>query len=520
MMTGKMNMRILLIILAMIFILPDAFAVPENEFEYLYYPKPTGEDNVGDPMPITVDGTHYIYYLYDNHTRVLSGGAHPICSYVSTDMVHFSEGVTVLQPGYSFQRDHCVGTGSVCEKDGVFYFYYSGHNEFLPYKAPIETIFRAVSHDGMRTWSKDADYIFTAPEGCGYDEDNWRDPFVFYNDEAGEYWMLIASRLDKTSSTKDGVIVLYSSDDILTWTHRGILYAPGNCYVAECPQMLKIGDTWYLTYNEFLLTHFGGIHSDAPGPFHYTCAVSSSGPFISPRTDTLDGRGLCAGRICGNSDTGYYLVGWLPQRETYSNHGTFSVGNWGWGGNAVIHKITQNTDRTLTASAPEKLFEEFTKTVPNTPDIIKGTAENSGNTWMPGQNSIIRFGTCPDRFKLETTLTWKEDTKDAGLIFHLTDSMKNLLYIRFDGNTNRLRFDMVDSFNLRYVSPLCFRPLELIPGKSYSITVIAEGSVLCVYVDDSLVMTTRMYELDGNGFGLFGGLGTTTFTEPVLSALP
>ena len=61
----------------------------------------------------------------------------------------------------------------------------------------------ATSHD-LRTWRKDPDFRLIAPAAQGYEPHDWRDPFVFWNEAAGEYWMLLAARKDAAHPASAG----------------------------------------------------------------------------------------------------------------------------------------------------------------------------------------------------------------------------------------------------------------------------------------------------------------------------
>ena len=478
----------------------------EAMYSYRYFFKPAGEW-LGDPMPVTFDQTHYLFYLLDNRNG--TSGVHPVALAVTNDLVSYNDLGVQVNYGYSFQRDYGIGTGSVVEKDGIYYMYYTGHNQFLPYKGPLEVIMRATSSDQMQTWQKDDDFLLFAPDN--YNVNEWRDPYVFYNSEVDEYWMLVATRKGKTTSQTAGVIALFASSTLNTWEHRGIFYEPNTCFVAECPQLMQIGSKWYLLYNEFLLTNFSGVYSDSAGPAHYAVADSSYGPFVSPTNDTFDSRAYAAVKMFGNNSSGFFTVGWVPTRENHSNRGF-----WGWGGNAVVHSLTQQPDGSLSVNAPAALLQQFSKPqLLEEKQILKGEVVKKNNIFFLDSQSAVRLGVCPERFRIDVKITIEEGTQDAGMLFCLSDngSTNGAMYIRLDAKKQWLRFDAVNSRNLSFVTPMCFRPMELRTGQSYDLTVIAEGSVLCVYVENSLAMSVRMYGLFNSGWGLFCGPGSSQFSE-------
>ena len=59
-----------------------------------------------------------------------------------------------------------------------------------------------------------------------YENIDWRDPYIFYNEEEMEYWMLIAARKNSGPSNRRGVVVLYKSKDLQEFEHWGVIYEP------------------------------------------------------------------------------------------------------------------------------------------------------------------------------------------------------------------------------------------------------------------------------------------------------
>lgn len=74
----------------------------------------------------------------------------------------------------------------------------------------------ATSQD-MANWTKIPEDTFFAGEG--FAQDDFRDPYVFYVEEEGCYWMLVSTRNEST-----GVIVKYTSDDLSKWTEEGVFF--------------------------------------------------------------------------------------------------------------------------------------------------------------------------------------------------------------------------------------------------------------------------------------------------------
>lgn len=133
----------------------------------------------------------------------------------------------MLPRGDRDAQDLYVFTGSVIEGLGQYHIFYTGHNPRLRQQGrPEQGVMHAVSDDLLR-WRKLPEDTFFAP--AGYEPHDWRDPFVFWNDEAGEFWMLLAARRTQGPARRRGLTAVCASTDLAHWQPREPLYAPG-CY--------------------------------------------------------------------------------------------------------------------------------------------------------------------------------------------------------------------------------------------------------------------------------------------------
>lgn len=193
-----------------------------------------GEGSFADAIPFFWEGTYHVFYL-----RGGIGG----CTWEhlsSADLVNWKEHPTALAPGEPDAPDgESIFTGSVLERDGRFHAFYTGWNPKHP--SHREQIMHATSQD-LNAWTKHPQHTFHADGKTYQDNDgkDFRDPFVFWNARAKEYWMLLYAR--RTSDGR-GVIGRYGSDNLTTWQPM----PPLNCGSAgECPDLFPIGDRWYL----------------------------------------------------------------------------------------------------------------------------------------------------------------------------------------------------------------------------------------------------------------------------------
>lgn len=141
-----------------------------------------------------------------------------------------------------------IWTGSVIVADGLVHIFYTGGSR--PRETP-QTICHATSRDGV-TFVKDARNPLFGPDLTVFEARDWRDPFVFWNGEHSEYWMLLSGRGREGPPGRRGVVVLCTSPDLAKWTVRPEpFYAPGNTFCMECPEVFELGGRWRMIFSRF-----------------------------------------------------------------------------------------------------------------------------------------------------------------------------------------------------------------------------------------------------------------------------
>ncbi|HDS74424.1 MAG TPA: hypothetical protein ENN56_02690, partial [Firmicutes bacterium] len=231
-----------------------------------------------DFIPLYHNGEYHLFYLKDWRDPEHHGEGTPWWHVVTRDFVTFEDRGEALPRGAKDEQDLYVFTGSAIEAEGRFHIFYTGHNHHLKDSGcPQEAIMHAVSDD-LDTWVKDPDMRFFAPSD--YEPHDWRDPFVFWNDEVGEYWMLLAARKTAGPDRNRGLVACAASTDLVNWRVRKPVWAPDTYYTHECPDLFRIGDTKYLIWSEF---------SDRFRT-RYRLADSFDGPWRRPSDDQFDDR--------------------------------------------------------------------------------------------------------------------------------------------------------------------------------------------------------------------------------------
>lgn len=460
----------------------------------------------GDFIPFYHNGVYHLFYLRDWRDPKGYGEGTPWYQVTTTDFVHFEERGEMLARGTREAQDLYVFTGCVMEAQpaqagaGRFHIFYTGHNPYLRAAGqPEQAVMHAVSDD-LLTWRKIPEHTFTAPADR-YEPHDWRDPFVFWNDEAGEYWMLLAARQKHGPSRRRGCTALCASTDLVHWQVREPFYAPGLYYTHECPDLFRLGDWWYLLFSEF------SEHSVT----RYRMSRSIHGPWITPPVDRFDSRVHYAAKTASDGNH-RYLFGWNATRE-----GDKDEGSWQWGGCLVVHQIVQQPDGALGACLPESVKTRFTGPAPLIP--IAGVGEwlpegEGGRLRAPGGFASFAAGELPQPDRavlLEAVLTFTPDTRAAGLLLRGSPDYESGYYIRLEPQRQRLVIDLWPRPGDRPFQVESERPLRLAAGEKVKLEVALEGSVLEVYVNGEVALSWRLYQQPGNLWGGFVQEGEARF---------
>ena len=304
------------------------------------------------------------------------------------------------------------------EGEGRFHIFYTGHNPYLRRQGkPEQGVMHAVSDDLLH-WRKIPEDTFYAPQ-AGYEPNDWRDAFVFRNQEAGEYWMLLAARRKAGPSRRRGCTALCTSRDLKTWEVREPFWSPGLYFTHECPDLFRMGDWWYLVYSTFT----------ERSVTHYRMSRSLQGPWLAPENDTFDNRAFYAAKTASDGAR-RFVFGWNPTRV---DNRDFQP--WQWGGNLVVHEVMQESDGTLSVRIPETVDKAFSKRISFDFKAGLGNCEIDRNTVRivaPGSFACATAGIPSEPCKIETVIEFTENTRGCGIMLRADDDLEEAYYIRLE----------------------------------------------------------------------------------------
>jgi|SRR5579871_6273591 len=459
-----------------------------------------------DFIPLYAEGKFQLFFLLDWRDAAKHGEGTPWYRISTNDFVHFTEHGEMLPRGKKDEQDLYVFTGSAIYAKNKYHIFYTGHNSYLAEQGkPAQGIMHAVSDD-MNKWEKLTTETFFAPSDK-YEKDDWRDAFVFWNEEAGEYNMLLAARFKNGIPRRRGLTALCASKDLKHWEVKEPFYAPDLYFTHECPDLFKMGEWWYLLFSEF---------TDKVRT-RYRMSKTIHGPWMTPKNDDFDGHAFYAAKTASDGKH-RFIFGWNPTRSNSKDNG-----NWDWGGNLVVHQIVQETDGTLSVKVPDTISAAFgNSTVPSfaTGNDNYKVTNKAVNFNSPQGFSAAVAGKLPDQCKIEMVAEFAKGTKQFGIMFRCSDDLDKSYYIRLEPNNNRLVFDMwprerseVDHFTE------LDRNVDLHAETPIKLQLFIDGNKGVAYVNDKIAMNFRAYDLPAGNWGIFTSEGVAVFKDIKISVL-
>ncbi|MGE8243868.1 MAG: glycoside hydrolase domain-containing protein [Sphingobacterium sp.] len=471
-------------------------------FQTFYKPQ---QGFVGDPMPYynVDDKKYYLFYLYENANR------HPIYVTKTSDYATFEGFTEILPAGAGGSQDEWIGTGSFMKRGQTYYCFYTGHNGNLN---PAEKVMVATSAD-LLNWTKQPGGTIQA--SVGYDQNNFRDPHVYWDESRGSYVMLVTTRKDGK-----GAIARYVSTDLNSWSIIDPLLATAapavgkheietDAEILECPDIFKMGSKWYLTFSR--------INRDEHRKTFYRIADSPDGPWRICRDadghhETFDGLFLYAGKTATDGTT-RYLSGWCSTGQTVNSNNELP-----WSGSLISHKLVQGPTGRLYPTIPAAINNKFNKELAFEKLNAVGNVSENNKTYsitaQSGARSYARFNRNTASVKMSLTIDASQSDY-FGFSFGACDDPSELYSIAFD-LTSSNRWGMPALFMNRETglggiagkTELNFTPLIVPANKVFDVKIVIEKSICVVYVNNNVAFTNRIYKMDQNPWSIYADQGT------------
>ncbi len=468
-------------------------------------------------MPFVHDNKLHLFHLASPLEKI----SHPerVCNslkhLVTTDLINWQELPDALLPGIdknSPDRDG-IWTGSIVFYKNVFHFFYTGyaiHNNFP------QTICHATSLDCVN-FEKDKKNPIIIPDTKYYETVDWRDPFVFWNDNEKLFWMIISARYNQGPQNLRAVLVLYKSKNLETWDHAGPFYSPWDTYCIECPELFLLDGFWYLAYSRF----------SEKAQTIYRYSKDLSGPWRIPKIEAFDGRRWYAAKsaeFLGKR----YSFGWIHDRDGFTDDG-----NWLWGGDmALPREVYKLSDNELRTRVPECIIQNLKQCAKESSFIpVLGSWEVSGNNWIPRDEESSSYGFVDltiNEMYAELMICPSSSNGNFGLLLKSKKDLSNGLIVEFSPERQSISIipipQPLDTFwrdltDRKTPVPDPDGPraveqrIDIGGNKIINCSILISGSLVEVFINNEISMSYRYYLSGDYQLGFYSQFAKTKFME-------
>lgn len=471
---------------------------------------------VGDLIPYWENGTYYAFYLHDPRIRDKEYAEETTWHLVTTkDFVHLDYKGEAIKRGGDDRPNKNAYTGSVMrDRDGLCHAFYTAYNADIKINGKsVQSVMQAVGSDPEHLETVE-DFLFTA-DGVLYEEFDWRDPYVFWNEEEECYYMLLAARKKGGGKLRGGCLALCKSRDLFHWTYEQPFYQPEMYITMECPEVFKMGEYWYLVFSTF---------SDR-FTTHYRMAKSLKGPWIIPEDDVFDTRANYAIKTASDGKK-RYACGWIA-----SKYGSCDFGPWEWGGTMVFHEIVQEEKTGLLRIKPIPAVKEYYSQIEEKKPVTvyHGSVENEGEMLTLNSETLgaALYPVSGDCFSLELHFKVKQ-AHEFGIALHVDEQMETGYFLRMDPGKHEAAWDLWPrseqgfyQWQIKGDVPVQIETARRLPDTDeFHVLILREEDICVVYINDEIALSTRMYDHKDGCAGIYVVQGTVQLEQYLLKKNP
>jgi hypothetical protein len=463
----------------------------------------------GDPIPFYHEGVHHVFYLNSGNWNHL----------VSQDLVHWSD----LGPAIvADEEDRMIATGSIVEKDGVFHAFYTTVKRGE--KGPGLPCVRVATSNDLMHWAKEPGDPFLllkhdVPAVGTYDTfAHWRDPHVFWNPGAEQWWLAIAAH-EKTGLAYPyaGAVALATSADLRRWTVQPEpLLGSREIVASECPDVFPLGDGWAMVY--YTDTTRVRLADDPRGPWRRPKNDAPWGLHFQAGKTEFDGKRRIIHAYLQRADSDYaehVYGGCMPlPRELYLDaDGSLAV--------RLVPEVIAACQADATDGKGARVFTPE----PNDTVALQDTAITLEA--KTGATALALWRDCPADLFFTADVTLDPGATLMLLLRgtpqdrHLGRAQPNPLddgyALALDAHAQRVTLRRQNAWNRK--PDMRVQSLRLPTERSFRFHVNLHGDVLEAFVDDRISLCARVQNPSGS-LGLLARDGKAEITNLRIARLP
>ena len=137
---------------------------------------------------------------------------------------------------------------------------------------------------------------------------------------------------------------------------------------------------------------------------------------------------------------------------------------------------------------------EYTKTI----NKNKNTYKFSGKNY-----EFAKFDAINGISKIKGKINLNSDSGKFGFMFNVDEDNLGSLNIVFDIDKQEIQFYNTSINNISNLQPQSNIPFEFNEKSSLDFTIIIDDSVVVIYVNDEIVLSSRMFLVQGSEWGIF-----------------
>lgn len=407
---------------------------------------------LNDPNGLCYHQSKYHLYYQHNPNGPFWGDMHWGHA-TSLDLVTWRDEPVALQPSQGYHDQAGCFSGSFALVSGVPTLFYTGYT-------PERQVQCVATSSDLQHWIKQPERtIIDPPPGVG--SSDFRDPYVFQHD--GRWYMVVGASI----RSERGQCLLYRSDNGIHFSYLHPLFTSPNLALGvlwECPNFFALGDRWVLTVS---------IWPNLAA--HYFVGQFVDERFVAEGDGVLDVDGGAFAHLAMQAPDGRILQwAWINEQRTQSH-----IDPGGWAGALTVPRnLSLCPQRGLISQPVEEI-----KALRGSPIAIESTGATRGvlHRFEGRCLDIEATFTMQDRLKVGLTLLASPDGQEFTRVYFWPDARRLVIeraHSSLDPQTRRQ-----DIFGL-----LCLED-----GEALQLRILLDHSVLEVFANGRLTLTTRVY---------------------------